>query len=75
MEFEIKLLERKVLISPKFFQMIFFTYESLFYMDFLNLFQSSHDNALEYLLFMALLLLIMFNHCFELRTEYLNYFY
>ncbi|MGQ7076022.1 hypothetical protein ACUN90_32510, partial [Escherichia sp. SP-MK2] len=36
----------------------------------MNLFHSSHDNALEYLLFMALLLLIMFNHCFELRTEY-----
>ncbi|MBG9937854.1 hypothetical protein [Bacillus tropicus] len=72
LEFEIKLLEReRFLISPKFFQMIFFTYESLFYMGlFVNLFQSSHDNVLEYLLFMALLLLIMFNHCFELRTEY-----
>lgn len=72
LEFEIKLLEReRFLISPKFFQMIFFTYESLFYMGlFVNLFHSSHDNALEYLLFMALLLLIMFNHCFELRTEY-----
>lgn len=70
--FEITLLEReRFLISPKFFQMIFFTYESLFYMGlFVNLFQSSHDNVLEYLLFMALVLLIMFNHCFELRTEY-----
>lgn len=72
LEFEIKLLEReRFLISPKFFQMIFFTYESLFYMGiFVNLFQSSQDSALEYLLYMALLLLIMFNHCFELRTEY-----
>ncbi|HHT7228425.1 TPA: hypothetical protein ACTZ5W_005801 [Bacillus cereus] len=72
LEFEIKLLEReRFLISPKFFQMIFFTYESLFYMGlFVNLFQSSHDNILEYLLFMASVLLIMFNHCFELRTEY-----
>ncbi|MEW9576814.1 hypothetical protein U9K47_15955 [Bacillus toyonensis] len=72
LDFEIKLLEReRFLISPKFFQLIFFTYESLFYMGlFFNLFQSSQDGALEYLLYMALVLLIMFNHCFELRTEY-----
>lgn len=71
LSFEIKLLEReRFLVSPNFFQLTIFTYESIFFMGlFFNIFITSTSGNLSYLLFTALLLLILFNHCFELRTE------
>lgn len=76
LENELTLLSReRFLVSPKFFSMVFITYESTFFFGMLTgLLLSTENNMLQYLVYLSFILLIMFNHSFELRTEFPHIF-
>lgn len=76
LEMEItRLASDRTIVSPKFFLMSFVTYESAFYFGiFSHLLSAGNPDALSFLLYTVLLVLVLTNHAFELREEFPHLF-
>ncbi len=70
--YEILLLEReRFLVSPKFFSMTILTLETAFYLGlFYGIFQFVEEGVAPYLVYLGFILLVLFNHSYELRYEF-----